>query len=105
MIFNHVMIRELDSIPILEQLSELEDKRIATIAIISLGIFFHESAALALINLICNKRDNDVVDNALIALENLCMNSLEAVMTIDKALKTNCTHVDKLKKLHRRIQK
>jgi hypothetical protein len=105
MMVSHVMIREVDSISILEQLSQLEDKRIATIAIISLGNFFHESAALALINLVCNKRNNEIIDNAIIALENLCMNSPESILMIKNVLKTNCTNYNKLKNLHKRISK
>jgi hypothetical protein len=68
MIFNHVIIRAIDSISILEQLSQLKDNRIATIAIIAMGNFFHESAASALINLICNKKNNEVIQTSLYQL-------------------------------------
>jgi hypothetical protein len=105
MIFNHVKIRALDSIAILEQLSQLEDKRIATIAIIALGNFFDKSAALALIDLLCNKKNNEVIENALTALEHHCMNSPESVVIIENALKNDCINYGKLKRLYSKISK
>lgn len=105
MIMYHVMIRELNSISILEQLSHLNDRRIATIAIIALGNYYHESAASVLVDLACNKKNDEVIGKALTALENLCINSSEAVLVIEKALKMECTNYGKLLHLFKRIAK
>ena len=101
----HIIIRELDSISILEQLSQLKDQRITTISIIALGNFFHESAALALINLACNKKNNEVIAKALTALENLCVNQPEIILLIEETLRADCTNYSKLKQLYKKVKK
>jgi hypothetical protein len=105
LIVHQVMIRELCSISIFEQLSHLEDKRIATIAIIALGNYFHESAASVLVNLVCNKKNDEVIRKALTALENLCTNNPEAVLVVENALKMHCTNYGKLIHLFKRISR
>ena len=101
----HVIIRELDSIPILEQLSQLKDERITTISITALGNFFHESAAFALINLICNKKNNEVIAKALTSLENLCINQPETILLIEETLRADCTNYSKLKHLYKKVKR
>ena len=105
MINCHVAVRALSSIPILEQLSQLKDERIATISIIALGNFFHESAALALVHLSCNKRNNEVIRKSLASLENLYDNYPETISIIEDALKANCTNYGKLNQLYKKITK
>ena len=80
----HVAIRDLSSIPILEQLSQFKDERMAIVAIIALGNYYHESAALAMINLVCNNKNNEVIRKSLTALENLCNYYPETITIIDR---------------------
>jgi hypothetical protein len=101
----HIAIRDLNSIPILEQLSQFKDERIAIIAIIALGNFYHESAALALIDVICNKKNNEIIRKSLDALENLCNNYPETIAIIEDALEVNCTNYGKFKKLYKKIKR
>lgn len=101
----HLSIRDVDSILVLEKSSRMKSTRIATMSILAIGSFYHESSAITLVNLLCISKNNEIEDAAAKALENVYKKCFEADHIIASSLKNECKNRGKLTKLYRRFSK
>ncbi|MFW9956878.1 MAG: hypothetical protein ACFFCT_02305 [Candidatus Odinarchaeota archaeon] len=102
----HVKVRTLDSIQLLERLAYLKDRRIATVAITALGNYYHESAAIALVEILCKSKNREIVKTATNAILNVGKRSPETVSVIATALESStCTYKGRLNRLWREFGK
>jgi hypothetical protein len=106
LIHMHVRIRTLDSIQLLESLMSLKDIRIASVAITALGNYYNESAAAALVELLCRSRNREIVKTATSAILNVSKKCPEAYSVIMTNLESsNCRQKGRLKRLLRELEK
>jgi len=106
LIHTHVKVRVLDSIQLLEGLAYLKDTRIATVAITALGNFYHESAASALVEILCKSKNREIVKTATSAILNVGKRCPETVSVVATVLESStCTYKGRLKRLWREVRK
>jgi hypothetical protein len=106
LIHMHVRIRTLDSIQLLESLTSLKDIRIATVAITALGNYYNESAAAALVELLCRSRNREIVRTATGAILNVGKKCPETYSVIMANLESStCKQKGRLKRLLRDLGK
>ncbi len=101
----HIAVRNVDSILVLEKSVQMKNNRIATTAILAIGNFYHESSAAALVNLLCNLKDDEITKAVAKAIENVYRKCPEADRIILDSLDTECRNRGKLKKLYSRLSK
>jgi len=101
----HIVVRDIESVPVLERLSQINDTRIATTAILAIGNFYDESSASTLMNLFCNERNDTTIKAVTKAIENVYKKCPEADYVITSSINTDCRNRGSLKKLYRRLSK
>ncbi|MFW9926356.1 MAG: hypothetical protein ACFFDM_06260, partial [Candidatus Thorarchaeota archaeon] len=101
----HIAVRDLDSVITLEKTSRMEDSRIATTAILSIGNFYHESAASTLVDILCKSRNREIIETTKKSIENLYKKCPEADYVINSHLEMECINRGKLIKLLRLLRK
>ena len=101
----HISVRDVESVLVLEKSSQMKNTRIATMAILAIGNFYHESAAATLVKLLCTRKNNEIVKVIIKAIENVYKKCPEADRVIIDSLDTECRNLGKLKKMHRRLSK
>jgi hypothetical protein len=101
----HISVRNVESVLALEKSSQMKNTRIATMAILAIGNFYHESSASTLVNLLCTKKNDEIVKAIIRAIENVYKKCPEADQVITSSLDTECRNRGKLMKLHRRLSK
>jgi hypothetical protein len=101
----HVAIRTLDSIMAFQKLVKLDDSRIVTPAINSLGNFYNESSVLTLAETLCRRKDEWVVRSVLDALDNVFSKCPEAEPAIRRTIESDCVNSTPLKHFLRRVSK
>jgi hypothetical protein len=101
----HIVVRDIESIPILERLSQINDTRIATTAILAIGTFYNESSASVLVNLFCNEKNDAMIKAVTKAIESVYRKCPEADYVITSSIDTDCRNRGSLKKLYKRLKK
>jgi hypothetical protein len=106
LIHAHVRIRTEDSIQLLESLTALKDIRIISVAITALGNFYNQSAAAALVELLCRSRNREIVKattDAILNVAKRCPETYSVIMTNLES--SNCKQRGRLKQILRRLKK
>ena len=102
----HVRVRDLHSIILLEELAHSKDIRIATTAITALGNFYNESAASALVDLLCTTKNKEVAETVTRAIKNVSNSCFETRYVVRQAVELeSCTNLGRLKRLQKEIWK
>lgn len=102
----HIRVRTSDSILLLEELAHSKDTRIATTTITALGNFYNESAASALVDLLCETKNSEIVNTTIRAIKNVSKRCYETKYVIRNAIEsTACTNTGRLKRMYKEIWK
>lgn len=101
----HISVRDIESVITLEKSSGMKNKRIATMAILALGTFYHESSTAVLVKLLCTKKAKATEDVLVKAIENVYKKCPEAEYVILNTLDSECTNRGKLMRTYRRLAK
>jgi len=102
----HIRVRTSDSILLLEELAHSKDTRIATTTITALGNFYNESAASALVDLLCETKSSEIVNTTIRAIKNVSKRCYETKYVVRNAIEsTACTNTGRLKRLYKEIWK
>ena len=102
----HIRVRTSDSILLLEELAHSKDTRIATTTITALGNFYNESAASALVDLLCKTKNSEIVNTTIRAIKNVSKRCYETRYVIRNAIEsTACTNTGRLKRMYKEIWK
>ncbi|TFG35053.1 HEAT repeat domain-containing protein [Candidatus Thorarchaeota archaeon] len=105
-IYAHVRIRSIESVSLMEQFAQSDNPRIATTAITALGNFYHESAASALVDILCKTKNKEITEIANNAILNVSKRCPETKYVINCALESNsCMQNKYLKRLRKEIIK
>jgi hypothetical protein len=106
LIHMHVRVRTLDSIQLLESLTILKDIRISSVAITALGNYYNQSAAAALVELLCRSRNREIVKTTTDAILNVAKRCPETYSVIMTNLESsNCKQRGRLKRILRELKK
>jgi hypothetical protein len=90
----------------LEEFARSKDTRIATTAITALGNFYNESTASALVDLLCETKNHEIVNTTVRAIKNVSKRCFETKYVIKNAIElTSCTNIGRLKRLSKEIWK
>ncbi|MFW9973680.1 MAG: hypothetical protein ACFFDQ_00215 [Candidatus Thorarchaeota archaeon] len=101
----HISIRDIESITTLEKSSQMKNKRIATMAILALGTFYHESSTAVLVKLLCTNKGK-ATENVLVkAIGNVYKKCPEAEYVILNTLDSECKNHGKLMRTYKRFAK
>lgn len=101
----HIAVRTLDSVITLEKTSHMKNPRIATMAILAIGNFYHESAASILVDKLCNSKNREIIETTTRSIEAIYKRCPEADYVISSHLDRECTNRGKLIKLQRHLRK
>jgi hypothetical protein len=102
----HVRVRTTESIMSLEELTHSKDTRIATTAITALGNFYNESAASALVDLLCETKNREVESTAIRAIKNISKRCFETKYILKSALDSvTCTNIARIKRIYKELWK
>jgi hypothetical protein len=101
----HVAVRAIDSVMVLEKASTMIDNRVATMAIIAIGNFYHESAVSSLVNTLCTSKKQEIINTANRSIRNVHKRCPEADHIINVQLSRECMNRGKLLKLQRSLLK
>lgn len=102
---SHLAIRTLDSVNTLESLSLTGKPRLALPTAIALGNFYHESAAAALIEIICKTKDKKLLQTSEDSLISLYARLPEVFELVMKYTETSiCEKPGRLKRILRRMK-
>jgi hypothetical protein len=101
----HIAVRALDAIVVLEKTSKMKNPRIATLAILAIGNFYHESAASLLVDKLCNSKNREITDTTIQSIENIYKRCPEVDYVIDSRFDRECTNRGKLIKLQKHLRK
>ena len=102
----HIRLRTSESILLLEELTHSKDTRIATTTITALGNFYNESAASALVDLLCETKNREIVNTTIRAIKNVSKRCFETKYVVRNAIdSTACTNIGRLKRLYKEIWK
>lgn len=101
----HVRVRTSESIILLEELAHSKDTRIATTAITALGNFYNESAASALVDLLCTTRNREIIDTTVRAIKNVSNSCFETKYILKTAIESEtCTNLGQAKRLYKEVR-
>jgi hypothetical protein len=101
----HVTVRAIDSVMVLEKASRMTDNRVATMAILAIGNFYHESAVSSLLDILCTNKKQEIVDTVTRSIRNVHKRCAETDHVIDEQLSRECKNRGKLLKLQRTLLK
>ena len=101
----HVAVRAIDSVIVLEKASKMTDTRVATMAIIAIGNFYHESAVSTLVDILCTNKKREIIETTTRSIRTVHKRCPEADRVIDVRLSRECTNRGKLLKLQRLLLK
>ena len=101
---NHLFIRSVESILVLEDILQLKNPRLTTLSALALGNFYHESAASLLIDVLCQTKDHNILHATNTALLNLFHKLPETTkLVFDKINSSTCTNIGHLKQIYQKI--
>ena len=98
---DHTLIRSINSLITYEKLAKLSDLRISTLAISTLGNYYHDSATDILIDLTCTTQEKWVIQASIQALRTQIKKFPEAKFFIKRAINSDCRNANHLRKLTR----
>jgi hypothetical protein len=101
----HIAVRTLSSLIALEKTSQMTNTRIATLAILAIGNFYHESATSTLVDILCISKKREIMETvtqSIITNHKFCP---EADYVISNRLDRECTNRGKLLKLQKLLLK
>ncbi|MFW9769448.1 MAG: hypothetical protein ACFFF9_01675 [Candidatus Thorarchaeota archaeon] len=101
----HVTVRAIDSLMVLEKASEMTDNRVATMAILAIGNFYHESAVSSLVEILCTNKKQEIIDTAIRSIRNVHKRCPETDYVIETQLDRDCMNRGKLLSLQRALLK
>jgi hypothetical protein len=101
----HVTVRAIDSVIALEKASKMTDNRVATMAILAIGNFYHESAVSSLVDILCTNKKQEIIDTVTRSIRNVHKRCPETDHVIDVQLGRECMNRGKLLKLQRALLK
>jgi len=102
----HIRVRTSKSISLLEELAHFKDTRIATTTITALGNFYDESAASALLDLLCVTKNREIENTTIRAIKNVSKRCFETKYVLRNIIEsTACTNIGRLKRLYKEIWK
>jgi len=101
----HIAVRALDSVIVLEKTSHMKNPRIATLAILAIGNYYHETAAVILVDKLCNSKNREIKETTVQSIETIYKRCPEADYVISRRLDGDCTNRGKLIKLQRHLRK
>jgi hypothetical protein len=101
----HVTVRAIDSVMVLEKASKMTDNRVATMAILAIGNFYHESAVSSLVDMLCTNKKQEIIDTVTRSIRNVHKRCPETNHVIDLQLSRECMNRGKLLKLQRTLLK
>jgi len=102
----HIRVRTSESISLLEELAHSKDTRIATTTITALGNFYNESAASALLDLLCVTKNREIENTTIRAIKNVSKRCFETKYVLRNIIEsTACTNIGRLKRLYKEIWK
>lgn len=101
----HIAVRALDSVIALEKTSNMKNARIATVAILAIGNFYHESAASILVDKLCNSKNREIKETTARSIETIHKRCPEAEYVISSRLERECTNRGRLLKLQKHLRK
>ncbi len=102
----HIRVRTSESILLLEELAQSKDTRIATTSITALGNFYNESAASALVDLLCETKNHEIENTTIRAIKNVSKRCFETKYVVRNAIEsTACANIGRLKRLYKEIWK
>jgi hypothetical protein len=101
----HIAVRAIDSVVVLEKTSRMVDTRIATMAIIAIGNFYHESAVSILVDILCANKKREIIDTTTRSIKSVHKRCPEADHVIDIRFNRECTNRGKLLKLQKLLLK
>jgi len=102
----HIRVRTSESILLLEELARSKDTRIATTTITALGNFYNESAASALLDLLCVTKNREIENTTIRAIKNVSKRCFETKYVLRNIIEsTACTNIGRLKRLYKEIWK
>ena len=84
---------------------QLKDIRLVTPATMALGNFYHESSAAALLETLCNRKKNKILEAAVTALDNLYIRTPEAEAILVQNMTLQCNNPGLLKRIYKRLSK
>jgi hypothetical protein len=98
---NHVAIRSIESIPLLNECALKSDLRLTTPSILALGNFYDESAVNALANIICSKKSLEVRKSCISSIENLRQRCPETQAVVKNVLSLECKYTAELRRYYK----
>jgi len=102
----HIRVRTSESILLLEELAHSKDTRIATTTITALGNFYNESAASALVDLLCETKNREIENTTIRAIKNVSKRCFETKYVVRNVIEsTACTNIGRLKRLYKETWK
>ena len=101
----HVTVRAIDSVIVLEKAAKMTDNRVATMSILAIGNFYHESAASSLVDILCTNKKQEIIDTVTRSIRNVHKRCPETDHVIDIQLSRECMNRGKLLKLQRALLK
>ena len=102
----HIRVRTSESILLLEELARSKDTRIATTTITALGNFYNESAASALVDILCETKNREIENTTIRAIKNVSKRCFETKYVVRNTIdSTACTNIGRLKRLYKEIWK
>lgn len=101
----HIAVRALDSVIVLEKTSQMTNTRIATLAVLAIGNFYHESAVSTLVDILCSNKKREIIDTTTRSMKTIHKRCPEADHVINIRLNGECTNRGKLLKLQKLLLK
>ncbi len=101
----HIAVRTIDSMIVLEKTTKMTDTRIATMAIMAIANFYHESAVSTLVDILCTNKKREIIETTTRSIITVHKRCPEADHAIGVRLSGECTNRGKLLKLQRLLLK
>jgi hypothetical protein len=89
----------------LEKTSQMTNTRIATLAILAIGNFYHESATSTLVDILCTSKKREILDTVVQSIKTNHKHCPEADYVISNRLDRECNNRGKLLKLQKLLLK
>ena len=102
---SHTQVRSLNSLTTFERIMQLDNSRLVTSLAITLGNYYHESAASILIELVCRSRNKEVETASITSIANIHRKCPEVEVVLDRVLASECRNRGRLKRLQKKLLK
>jgi hypothetical protein len=99
---DHVSIRTIESIPLLNECAMKLDSRIVTPSILALGNFYDETTVHTLVNIICSKKSKEVRNSCISVIDNLRQRCPETQAVVKGVLSLDCRYATELRRYYKK---